>query len=54
VTSIATTDSLFVDSSNLLGFANTYEEVNLGVPEPAALLILGSGVLGLGLIRRRR
>jgi hypothetical protein len=54
VTSITTVDSLFVDTSNLLGFANTYEETIPAIPEPATLVLVGSGLLGLGLVRRRR
>jgi hypothetical protein len=54
LTSINTTDAFFVDTSNVTGFSNTFEQK--AVPEPASLGILGVGLLGLGFIvsRKRR
>ena len=43
---------MFTDTSNVTGFANTFEE--RVVPEPASLALLGVGLLGLGFVARRK
>ena len=44
-------DVLFTGNSNVTGFANTFSEIT--VPEPTTMMVLGVGLAGLGIARRR-
>jgi hypothetical protein len=55
VTQINTTDAFFVDSSNVTGFSNTFEQqAAVATPEPTTLLALGTSLLWIRLLRGRR
>lgn len=48
------TDAFFTDGSNVTGFANTFTQTELKVTEPGTMALLGAGLLGLGMMRRRQ
>ena len=51
VNTISVVDTVTVGDGNTGYFGNTFDQT---IPEPASLAVLGLGLAGLGLVRRRR